>query len=131
MDSWAFIGRVGRDAEVSTSKNGKEITKFSVALDRGFKDSKTAVWVNCIAFGDRWPNVAGYILKGNEIGIIGEPSVNTWEDRDGKMRADLQCVVRDVTLIKSGKRDDAERPAPSRRPSDPPPVDDDMDSIPF
>jgi hypothetical protein len=49
----AFTGRLGKDAEVRTTKDGKPWAAFSVAVDTQ-KDSEAATaWVRVNLFGDR------------------------------------------------------------------------------
>ena len=116
MNNGSFIGRVGRDAQTRFTTNGKPVTSFSVAVDVGFGDNKSTLWLDCALWGDRGEKIVDYIRKGDRIGVIGE--VGTRE-HEGKTYVTLN--VRDVTLL-GEKRDggssaDAprERQAPARQ----------------
>lgn len=136
MNSINFIGNIGRDAETRFTPNGKAITSFSVALTSGFGDNKVTTWLNCSIFGERGENVAGYILKGKQIGVNGEFSARPYTTKDGVEKLSLDVAVRDVTLL-GGKSDadDASTPssknnAPSKQESYDP-MDDLESDIPF
>lgn len=94
MNSCNFIGRIGRDAATRYTQGGKSVTGWSLAVDSGFGDNKTTLWLDCSAWGERYEKVAQYLLKGSQVGVTGE--VGTRE-HDGKTYMTLR--VADVTLI--------------------------------
>lgn len=94
MNSCNFIGRIGRDAVVRHTASGKSVTGWSLAVDSGFGDNKTTVWLDCSLWGERGGKLAEYITKGAQLGVSGE--IGTRE-HEGKTYITLN--VRDVTLI--------------------------------
>ena len=135
MNSCNFIGRVGRDAQVRYTQGGKAVTGWALAVDTGFGDSKTTLWLDCSWWGDRATKVADYIKKGDRLGVVGEIGSR---EHEGKTHVTLN--VRDVTLLgnkqeggtsSSGSRGGAPqrtRPLPATAPAE-----DDFraDDIPF
>jgi len=109
VNNGSFIGRVGRDAQTRFTTNGKPVTSFSVAVDVGFGDNKSTLWLDCALWGDRGEKIVDYIRKGDRIGVIGE--VGTRE-HEGKTYVTLN--VRDVTLL-GEKRDGSSADAPRER----------------
>lgn len=105
MNVWTIIGRLGKDAETRSTNSGDKITSFSVAVDQGYGDKKTTMWVNCSMWGDRGSKVAGYIKKGDMIGVTGEAQLRTWTDNQGVLKPSLECRVTDVQLL--GQKRDA------------------------
>lgn len=99
MNVFTGIGRLGRDAEVRHTADGKPITTFAVAIDDGFGDRKTTTWVDCALFGDRGPKIAEYIRKGDRIGVTGSIRLDNYKTRDGEERSKLALRVQDVTLL--------------------------------
>ena len=99
MNVFTGIGRLGRDAEIRYSADGKAITSFTVAIDDGFGDRKTTSWIDCALFGDRGPKIAEYIRKGDRIGITGSSRLDTFKTRDGEERSKIAMRVQDVTLL--------------------------------
>lgn len=129
MNVFTGIGRVGRDAELKYTQGGDAILRFSVAVDSGYGDKKTTVWLDCAMFGKRGEKLAEYIKKGDRIGVTGELGVR---EHEGKTY--IQLRLNDLTLLGEKKADTGNggrsRPAPSAGPTggDNPPPDDD---IPF
>ena len=135
MNSWAFIGRLGKDAEVSATTGGTSVVNFSVAVDTGWGENKKTMWVRCKFFGDRAKKVAEYIKKGDRIGVEGSCELETW-DRDGKAGSAICCNVQNVTLL-SAKAEGGTAPASggagaaSQRPAPQQAAAFDEDLIPF
>ena len=98
MNNCNFIGRVGRDAETRYTQGGKAVTGWSLAVDSGYGQNKTTIWLDCTLWGERGEKVAQYITKGSQVGVTGELGTR---EHDGKTYITLD--VRDVTLL--GKSD--------------------------
>jgi single-stranded DNA-binding protein len=82
----AFTGRLGADATVRTTRDGKPWAAFSVAVDTT-KDAETATsWVRVNLFGDRVDELAPKLLKGVEVYVEGRLSLRKL-DRSGRKRA--------------------------------------------
>lgn len=113
MNVFTGIGRLGRDAEVRHTQTGTPITTFAVAIDEGFGERKTTTWFDCAMFGERGEKVAGYIRKGDRIGVTGSIRLDTYTTRDGVEKSKVALRVHDVTLL--GGKQDAPRSEP--RPS--------------
>ena len=106
MNVFTAIGRLGRDAEVKYSADGKAITTFAVAVDDGFGDRKVTSWIDCALFGDRGPKISEYIRKGDRIGITGSIRLDNYKTRDGEDKSKIAMRVQDVTLL-GDKREEA------------------------
>jgi len=97
-----FTGRITANAEVRTVKGDKQVTNFTVALNQryktkaGEKKEKTA-YVNCSYWVN--PGLAVYLTKGAIVEISGWVEAQTWENRDGKIQADLVCSVDTIKLF--------------------------------
>lgn len=129
MNSCNFVGRLGRDAEVRHTQAGKPITTFAVAIEDGWGDNKTTTWIDCAMFGDRGEKIAGYIRKGDRIGVTGSIRLDTYTTRDGVEKSKVALRVQDVTLL-GGKQDGGQRTQRQAQPE--PEVDDFGDGgIPF
>lgn len=127
MNICTFIGRVGGDAEVRYTPNGKAVSNWSVAVDTGYGDNKSTMWVKCALWGDRAEKVSEYIKKGDNVGVSGELSVREYEGNKGKGFS-VELNVRELKLL-GGK---AEQPAKPAKTAKPEPVTDDLnDEIPF
>ena len=139
MNVMTAIGRLGRDAEVKYTTDGKPVTTFAVAVDDGFGERKVTTWIDCALFGERGPKIADYIRKGDRIGITGSIRLDTFTTRDGAEKAKVAMRVQDVTLL-GGKADTGNgtpsqsAPRATQRPAPATDAQDDgfdSDSIPF
>jgi single-strand DNA-binding protein len=103
--SAAFTGRLGKDAEVRTTRDGKPWAAFSVAVDTQ-KDSEAATaWVRVNLFGDRVDELAPKLLKGVEVYVEGRLSLRNWTDPEGKERSGLSLATGEVVIMgQIGKR---------------------------
>jgi len=97
-------GRLGRDAEVRSTQAGTQITSFSIASDRKYKDKKVTSWLNCVMFNDR---LAQYLIKGKELIVIGE-LVNEEYEKDGQKRYISKVYVNNIEFCGSKQE---EKPA--------------------
>lgn len=127
--SFLFLtGRIGQDAELRSTQGGTKVVSFSVADDVGFGDKKTTQWIKCALFGERAEKLAKYLTKGTSVEVMGNPSINSYEGKNGH-KAELQCRVIEVKLMGGGKRDDA--PVADKGRATAPQNDDVNDDIPF
>jgi single-strand DNA-binding protein len=97
MNVGTFTGRVGNDAELRFTQNQTAVAGFSVAVDVGFGNNKTTMWLKCTVWGKRAESLSQYILKGDMISVSGEVSLEQWEN-NGKSGANVKLNVREVTL---------------------------------
>jgi single-strand DNA-binding protein len=124
-----FIGRIGKDAEVRSTPNGKSVTNWSIAVTSGFGTHEKTTWITCTLWGDRGPKIAGYIHKGDNIGVSGELSTREYEYQ-GTKRTSVELNVDKIKLLGSKERSGSgttPAPTPANAASETP-FDDD---IPF
>jgi single-strand DNA-binding protein len=99
------VGRVGKDAEQRHTQGGSAVVSFSLAVDSGYGESKKTNWIDCSIWGKQAESTLHqYIRKGDQLGITGEISLESWTTKEGVERQTLRCRVNDVTLI-SNKSD--------------------------
>lgn len=108
------IGRLGQDAELKTIPSGTQVLEFSVAAKCGFGEREKTHWWDCKLWGKRGESLAKFLVKGQQVAIIGKVDKEVWE-KNGEEKSKLICVVEDVTLI--GSRKDAEGGEAPAKPS--------------
>lgn len=111
-----LIGTLGKDAEVK-DLNGKKVINFSVAVNQGYGENKTTLWVDCAKWGEK-TGIAEYLKKGTKVAVFGEPSLRKW---DGG--ATITLRVQEIELVGSRQQDAA--PAPMA------PTNEVLDDLPF
>jgi single-strand DNA-binding protein len=78
-----LIGFAGKDAEVSSSQTGKQVSKLSLATNKKYRDQKDewrekTAWHRCVAYGPIAEHV-GRIQKGAYVLLEGELSYREYE----------------------------------------------------
>lgn len=90
MNTCVFSGNLCKDAEVKD--NGQSTTtNFSLAVQTGFGESKSAMFINCSAYNKE--KIAPYMKKGMKITVSGELS-----ERESNGKRYLNLRVRDIDL---------------------------------
>ncbi len=105
MKQIAIAGRIGKDAELRSTRDGVQVCGFSVAVS-GRKKDDPATWFSVSIFGKRGEALSQYLRKGTAVSIVGDLHARTFEGRDGTTRIDLGVVASEVTLLGGGQRDE-------------------------
>ena len=103
LSSYAFTGRLGADAQVKKTPNGKTYMEMSVAVTTGYGDYKKTLWIKVKQWGERVNNIVGIFTKGALISACGEPSINEWDGKDGSHHASLEVNCMNVQILSSKK----------------------------
>ena len=133
MNIITITGNLGKDSELRSIPSGESVCQFSVGDSQG-KDKPT-IWWRCSLWGKRAETLSQYLLKGQQVTVIGQVTEREYQ-KDGETKKAIEIRVTDIAL-QGGKREAAPAaPAPKRdmRPA-PPKADSgfsDMDDdIPF
>jgi single-strand DNA-binding protein len=103
MNNLSATGNIGSDAEVRHTASGAVITSWSFALSSGYGDKRKTTWLRCNLFGDRGEKLAPMLLKGTQVALNGEISLNEYVAKDGTNKSSIELNVSNVTLL--GKKD--------------------------
>lgn len=121
MNKAFFVGRVGKDAEVKYTPQGKAVCNFSIAVDVGWGENKKTLWVGGTLWEKKAESLAKFLTKGKQVAICGEVDLRVWIGRnDGDAQGQITVNVRDLTLCGgSGDRQSSDAAQPNPEPSDP------------
>lgn len=89
MNVITISGRLTKKPELKQTKNGKNITDFSIAINRGVKDTDGEYitdYVNCRVWNKVAENLCNYQDKGDYIIVQGRLQNDSYTDKDGKNR---------------------------------------------
>jgi single-strand DNA-binding protein len=112
-----LIGNLGRDPEMSYTPNGTAVTKFSLAVNRRFKDRNTnelkeeTEWFNIVAWERLAETCNTYLHKGSKVYIEGRMQSHTYTDKDGVQRRVWDVIATDMRMLDSK---DQSAPGPQR-----------------
>ncbi len=127
MNKIIVSGGLGRDAELKTTANGKNVLEFSLAVNDGFGDHKKTYWWKCALFGDRATKLHQHFVKGTKLLVEGKPALRQYEKSDGSKGMSAEIFVTDFEFIGGKKEGNSSH---DNGPDFAPPADDDS-SIPF
>ena len=90
MNLVVLNGRLTRDPELKFGQSGKAYSRFSIAVDRPFqssadKNSQTADFINCVAFGKTAKFIGEYFRKGRKILLNGRLQMSQYESEGKKI----------------------------------------------
>ena len=105
-----IIGRLTRDAQISTLPSDKKVVNFSVAVNDKYRNKQGervehTEYFNCAYWIST--NVAKALTKGTLVELTGRVSARAWIGGDGEAHAALNFHTSQIKLYGSGKRSEA------------------------
>ena len=96
-----LIGNLTRDPELKSLPSGIQVTSFSLATNRVWKDKngakqESADFHNIVVFGKQAETVAQYLKKGSSALVEGRMQTRSWDAADGTKKYRTE-VIADVT----------------------------------
>lgn len=86
----AFFGALGRDADLKTSKAGKNYLRLNVRVG----DGDDTQWVNVVSFDPEALAAAERLVKGARVYVEGGLKLDKWTTADNTERTGLSCMAR-------------------------------------
>ncbi len=115
MNITTLMGRLTSAPELNQTPNGTSNTRFTVAVNRNYKDKDgnyPTDFINCIAWRQSAEFICKYFGKGDMIALNGSIQTRSWEDKNGGKRYATEVAVSDVYFAgekkSGGKTQDAE-----------------------
>ena len=102
-----LVGRLVRNVELRQTSTGKEMTYFTLAVNRNFKNEQgvqAADFIGCVAFGKTAENMARFLGKGSLIAVEGRISTRNFQGNDGKTVYVTEVVASSITFLESKKQ---------------------------
>lgn len=122
-----LMGRLTRDPEARSTTAGKQVSSFTLAVDRGNDETD---FFDITAWEKLSELVQQYIFKGSKVIVMGRLRQDSWDDKEtGKKRTRVDVTANDVTFL-DNKLDTETKPK-DVAPTD---IDDkpiDLSEIPF
>lgn len=91
LNKVTLIGNLGKDPEIRTTGDGKEIANFSIATSETWKDKTTGEkkdkteWHRVVCFNEGLTRVIkSYVKKGSKIYIEGQLQTRKWTNQEGQ-----------------------------------------------
>lgn len=99
MNKLIMMGRLTKDPEIRYNNEGKAIARFSLAVDRNYKDAPTDFF-NMVSFDKTAQFIENYIHKGSKILVEGKLQNNNYE-KDGKKVYANQIIADRIEFCES------------------------------
>src|ERR1700761_5978682 len=106
-NSVRLVGHLGNDPDVKTFDNNRKLTRFSIATNESYKNSKgdkvtETQWHNLVIWGAQAQIAADLLKKGDEIAVEGRLTNSNYTDKEGNKRHISEIVVNE--FIKMGSK---------------------------
>lgn len=95
-----IVGNVGRDPEIRSTQDGREIANLTIATSESWKDKQTGErkekteWHRVVIFNDGLVNVVKqYVGKGDKLYIEGQLQTRKWVNKDGQEQYTTEIVL--------------------------------------
>lgn len=98
MNSLSVTGVLGRDAQTRDA-GSSTVTQFSVAIKSGYGSNEVTTWLNANLWGKRGQSLEQYLLKGQQVALVGELTNRPYKTKEGVEKFSLEVNVNDLTLI--------------------------------
>lgn len=103
MNKIILMGRLTKDPDVRFTQAGKQVTTFSLAVNRYGKDAG-ADFFNCVAWEKLAEVVGNNLSKGRQCLVEGRLQNRSYEASDGTKRYVTEVVAQNVEFV-GGKKD--------------------------
>lgn len=105
LNQVTLMGNLTRDPELRQTPTGQNVTSFSLALNRSYKDAsgewqEATDYIDIVAWGPLAERVSQYLSKGRRCLVQGRLQSRSWE-QDGQKRNKVEVLASDVTFLDS------------------------------
>lgn len=101
MNKCILIGNLTRDPELSTTGSGISFCRFTVAVNRTFRNANGETetdFLNVVTWRGLADNCSKYLTKGSKVAVCGQIQTRTYE-KDGEKRYATDIVADDVEFL--------------------------------
>lgn len=103
LNQVTLMGNLTRDPELRQTPTGQNVTSFSLALNRSYKDSngdwqEATDYIDIVCWGPLAERVAQYLSKGRRCLVQGRLQSRSWE-QEGQKRSKVEVLANDVTFL--------------------------------
>ena len=100
LNKVTIIGRLGKEPEIRTMQDSKQLATFSVATSDSWIDKNTnervekTEWHNIVIFNEQLVQIAqNYLHKGSRVYIEGAIRTRKWSDNNGNDRYTTEIIL--------------------------------------
>ena len=105
LNKVTLIGNLGKDPEIRTTNDGRELANFSLATSESWKDKVTGEkkdkteWHRVVVFNEGLVRVIkSYVKKGSKLYIEGQLQTRKWVDNENQERYTTEIVLQNYNF---------------------------------
>ena len=109
MQKWIGIGNLVKDPEFQTTTSGLSVCKFTVAVQRRFKNENgesEADFINIVTWRNLAENCNKYLRKGNKVCVTGVIQTRNYDAQDGTKRYITEIIADDIEFLTASKENE-------------------------
>ena len=109
MNKAIFTGNLTRDPETSVTQSGDPQTKFTIAVNRPFKNAngeRDADFIQVKCYNKNAENAAKYLKKGRKVGVVCKVRTGSYK-KDEQTIYTTDFIVEDLEFLSSAQDDGA------------------------
>ena len=130
MNNVSLVGRLTKDPEKRSAKNGTSCCMFQLAVDRGLRSAsgdKVVDFIPCSAWSVSCDFLCKYAHKGDMLSLTGRIQTRSSVEPNGTTRFIVEVIVTGLTILNPRPQ---ERPEPKKeRPKEE--EEEDYSGLPF
>ena len=97
-----LVGRAASDVECRTTKSGRNLTRFTVAIPRRVDGEQDTADFFDVTTWNRTAEICGrYVKKGEKLYIEGRLTKSVWENGGGEKRSRIEVTANLVNFLGS------------------------------
>lgn len=101
-----LIGRLTADPELRFTPGGVPVAKFTLAVDRGFKNKqgeRETDFVDIVVWRSQAETCSNYLKKGYMSAVDGRLQIRSYDDNQGIRRKAVEVIAENVRFLDRGK----------------------------
>lgn len=102
MNNVSIVGRLTKAPEVRTVADGKSVGRFTLAVNRNFKNQQgenDVDFILCTAWGKLAEHMVKYCGKGSQVGVIGRLQSRNYTNDEGKRNYITDVLALEVRFL--------------------------------
>ena len=106
LNKVVLIGRLTKDPELRYTASGTAVARFTLAVDRGFKNQdgeKQADFIPITVWRTQAENCAKHLAKGRLVAVVGRIQTGHY-DKDGQRHYTTEVVADEVRFLEWGEK---------------------------
>lgn len=94
-----LAGNLTRDPESKTIGSGSTVCKFSIAVNRKYKETKETTYFDIVAWEKTGEICQQYLRKGSSALVEGRLAIRKYVDKNGAQRQAVEVIIDGMQML--------------------------------